>query len=159
MQGFTDENYFNLWGFDLFHVGPVRLLKRLRAMGDRLVIGISLNEFNALKGKTSFSSYDERAEIVESCQYVSEDFTERKGEQNEVGIKRFGADIFSMGADCKDQLDHLSAFCEVLYLERTESISTIEIKQSLSNINAKALDEFELSLHKIISVVKLLTAR
>ena len=145
--------------FDLFHVGHVRLLKRLSEMGDKLVVGISSDKFNELKGKSSFSSYEERAEIVNSCQYVDEVFPEHDWEQKEKDILKVNADIFAMGDDWKGKFDHLSSFCEVIYLNRTESISTTDIKKSLSKIDVGTLDEIELSLHNIISVVKTLAIK
>ena len=67
--------------FDLFHVGHIRLLKPLKAMGDKLIVGISSDEFNATKGKKSFFSYAEREEIVVACKYVDEAFPEHNWEQ------------------------------------------------------------------------------
>ena len=63
--------------FDLFHVGHIRLLKRLSELGDELIVGVSSDEFNAKKGKKSFFSYKERAEILESCRYVTSVFPEQ----------------------------------------------------------------------------------
>ena len=56
--------------FDLFHLGHVRLLKRLSALGDRLIVGCSTDEFNAGKGKRSVMSFEHRCEILESCRFV-----------------------------------------------------------------------------------------
>ena len=67
--------------FDLFHVGHIRLLKRLRSLGDKLFVGISTDEFNSIKGKKAFFSYAERAEIVDACQYVDFVFPECNWEQ------------------------------------------------------------------------------
>jgi glycerol-3-phosphate cytidylyltransferase len=140
--------------FDLFHVGHVRLLKRLSELGDRLVVGISSDEFNEVKGKTSFFSYEERAEIVAACQYVDEVFPEHYWEQKKNDIERFSADIFAMGDDWKGKFDSLSEFCEVIYLQRTEDISTTQIKKTLSTLKRSELEKVERSLHDVISIVK-----
>ncbi|MDC1346862.1 glycerol-3-phosphate cytidylyltransferase [Glaciecola sp.] len=140
--------------FDLFHVGHVRLLKRLKSLGERLVVGISSDEFNAIKGKKSFFSYEERAEILESCKYVDEIFPEEDWEQKRSDVKKFNANIFAMGDDWAGEFDFLSEYCEVVYLSRTEEISTTQIKKSLSTLNKERLDEVEQSLHEVIEIVK-----
>jgi glycerol-3-phosphate cytidylyltransferase len=140
--------------FDLFHVGHIRLLKRLRALGDELIVGISSDEFNVSKGKESFFSYAERAEILESCKYVSKVFPEDNWEQKKDDIKKYNADVFAMGDDWFGKFDALSEFCEVIYLPRTKKISTTEIKGKLSKIDNVELDRIESSLHDVISIVK-----
>lgn len=142
--------------FDLFHVGHVRILKRLRALGDRLVVGISSDEFNALKGKKSFFSYEERAEIVVSSQYVDLVFPEHNWEQKRDDIIKYQADIFGMGHDWRGKFDELSDICQVVYLERTEDISTTEIKRSLSTLNVEKLQELENIFHQAIDLLQVL---
>ncbi|WP_439258768.1 adenylyltransferase/cytidyltransferase family protein [Lonepinella sp. BR2930] len=142
--------------FDLFHVGHVRILKRLRALGDRLIVGISSDEFNAIKGKKSFFSYAERAEIVSSCQYVDEVFPEHNWEQKRADILKYQADIFGMGHDWQGKFDDLSDICQVVYLERTEDISTTEIKRSLSLITPEQLHELEHSVHSMVEVMNVI---
>ncbi|MFV0447973.1 MAG: glycerol-3-phosphate cytidylyltransferase [Vibrio sp.] len=143
--------------FDLFHVGHVRLLKRLSGLGDKLIVGISSDEFNSDKGKKSFFSYQERAEIVSSCRYVDEVFPEHCWEQKIEDIKKYDAKIFAIGNDWQGKFDFLSEFCEVVYLPRTESISTTSIKKQLSQYSSTDLDKIENSLHDIISLVKSLS--
>ncbi len=140
--------------FDLFHVGHVRLLQRLSALGDRLVVGISTDEFNDEKGKRSFSSFKERAEIVSSCRFVSEVFAEEGWGQKREDIIRFNADIFVMGDDWLGKFDDLGDICDVQYVPRTEDISTTAIKKSLSKINAPELDRLESSLHDVLEIVR-----
>lgn len=140
--------------FDLFHVGHVRLLKRLSELGDRLVVGISTDEFNDIKGKKSFYSYDERSEIVQSCRYVDAIFPESNWEQKVSDIKKYSADIFAIGDDWQGKFDALNEYCQVLYLSRTENISTTQIKQKLSTLNKDKLDTIESTLHDVIEIVK-----
>lgn len=139
--------------FDLYHVGHIRLLKRLRDLGDKLVVGISSDTFNQLKGKESFFSYDERKEILLSCKYVDEVFPEDSWEQKRSDIIKYKADIFAMGDDWKGKFDDLNDLCDVVYLERTQDISTTKIKQELSKIKDKDLAKIESTLHDVIKIV------
>lgn len=145
--------------FDLFHIGHVRLLQRLRGLGDRLIVGISSDEFNALKGKKSFFSYEERAEIVASSKYVDFVFPEHNWEQKRDDIIKYQADIFGMGHDWQGKFDDLSDLCEVVYLERTEDISTTEIKRALSELNNEKLNELERVFHHAIDLLQVLNKR
>lgn len=140
--------------FDLFHIGHVRLLKRLRNLGDKLIVGLSSDEFNAIKGKKSFFSFDERKEILLSCKYVDDVFPEYKWEQKKDDIIKYSADIFGMGDDWKGKFDDLSEFCQVIYLERTEDISTTDIKKTLSKISTEQCEELENSLHIALDIIK-----
>lgn len=114
--------------FDLFHVGHVRLLKRLRELGDRLVVGCSTDEFNAVKGKQAVLNHAQRVEVLQSCRYVDAVFPEHHWDQKRADILRERADIFSMGDDWLGKFDHLGDVCRVVYLTRTEHISTTDIR-------------------------------
>ncbi|WP_428256552.1 glycerol-3-phosphate cytidylyltransferase [Enterovibrio norvegicus] len=145
--------------FDLFHVGHIRLLKRLRALGDQLVVGISSDEFNQSKGKSSFFSYEERAEIVNACKYVDKVFPENSWDQKVSDIEKYGASIFAMGDDWEGKFDHLKEFCDVLYLARTEDISTTDIKKKLSKFDQDKINDLESALYDIMDIVKTLTVK
>ncbi len=140
--------------FDLYHVGHIRLLKRLKALGDYLIVGLSSDSFNQVKGKKSFFSYEERKEILLSCKYVDEVFPENNWEQKREDIIRYKADIFSMGSDWEGKFDDLQDICEVVYLPRTKEVSTTEIKKALSNISPKQCQDLEKSLSSAIDVIK-----
>ena len=86
--------------FDLFHVGHLALLERLADMGDRLIVGVSTDEFNLQKGKKSLFSYSERSRIVAALKCVDEVIAEVSWEQKIEDIKRFNVDIFGIGNDC-----------------------------------------------------------
>jgi len=159
MKKTTEKIVITYGTFDLFHVGHIRLLKRLRALGDQLIVGISSDEFNSIKGKKSFFSYDERAEIVESCKYVTSVFPEHHWEQKREDIVKNNATIFAMGDDWEGKFDELGDLCEVVYLPRTEDISTTEIKNALSKVNVAELDKIESSLHDVINIVKTLSLK
>lgn len=145
--------------FDLFHLGHVRLLERLSKLGDRLLVGISSDEFNTLKGKKSFFSYDERAEILSSCRYVDLVFPENSWEQKREDILKYQVSTFAIGDDWIGKFDNLADLCEVKYLTRTKDISTTKLKQDLSNIDTEELERIEGSLHDVISIVKSLSFR
>ena len=121
--------------FDLFHVGHVRLLKRMSAFGDRLVVGCSTDEFNLLKGKTSIFSYAERTEILRACTYVNEVFPEANWEQKVDDIKKHSADVLVMGDDWAGKFDFLQHHLDVVYLPRTDGISSTHVKQVVSKLH------------------------
>lgn len=117
--------------FDILHVGHINLLRRARAMGDRLVVGLSSDQFNQSKHKSSLLTYENRRAVLESIRWVDEVFPETRWDQKVDDIKKYGAEIFVMGHDWEGKFDFLSEYCQVSYLPRTEDISTTEIKQSL----------------------------
>jgi glycerol-3-phosphate cytidylyltransferase len=119
--------------FDLFHLGHVRLLERLHRLGDKLIVGCSTDEFNALKGKTSVYTYEERATILRACRYVDEVIPENDWDQKQHDIKKYAIDVFAMGDDWSGKFDELSAFTEVYYLPRTEGVSTTATKNIITN--------------------------
>jgi len=115
--------------FDLFHVGHVRLLKRLRALADRLVVGCSTDEFNEKKGKHTVMPYAQREELLLSCRYVDDVFPEENWEQKRGDVEKYGVDIFAMGDDWSGHFDSLQDICEVVYLPRTRGISSTDVKK------------------------------
>lgn len=117
--------------FDLLHYGHINLLKRAKALGDYLIVGLSTNEFNEIKGKSCYFSYEERKKLLESLRYVDLVIPEKNWEQKIEDIKEFKVDIFVMGDDWKGQFDFLESYCEVIYLSRTPEISTTKIKADL----------------------------
>ena len=117
--------------YDLLHRGHINLLKRARAMGDYLVVGLSSDSFNAVKNKKSFYSYEERKLVLEVVRYVDEVISENTWEQKEQDIRDLGIDVFVMGDDWKGKFDHLRHLCEVVYLPRTDGVSTTRTKAQL----------------------------
>lgn len=117
--------------FDLFHHGHLQLLKRIKSMCSNLIVGVSTDEFNELKGKKCIIPYEQRAEIVSSVKYVDKVIPETMWEQKRFDIERFHVDCFVMGDDWKGKFDLIRDTCDVVYLPRTEGISTTEIKDSL----------------------------
>lgn len=117
--------------YDLFHLGHVRLLRRLANLGDRLIVGCSTDEFNSTKGKTCVMPYEHRRELLEACRYVSKVIPEENWEQKPKDIARENVDIFGMGSDWEGKFDELTPLCRVVYLPRTEGVSTTELRQSV----------------------------
>lgn len=117
--------------FDLLHYGHINLLKRAKELGDYLIVGLSTNEFNEIKGKKCYFSYEERKKLLESIRYVDLVIPEKSWEQKVNDIKEFKVDILVMGDDWKGKFDYLKKYCEVIYLPRTPEISTTKIKNDL----------------------------
>lgn len=117
--------------FDLFHYGHLQILKRARELGDYLVVGVSTDEFNQQKGKTSLYPFVHRQQIVQSIRYVDKVIAEESWEQKESDIAAYGIDIMVMGDDWKGKFDFLGKNCRVVYLPRTPGISSIEIRKQL----------------------------
>jgi len=115
--------------FDLLHYGHIRLLTRARAMGDRLVVGLSTDDFNSVKGKHSFFTYEQRREVLESLAIVDEVFPEECWEQKHGDIARLRADVLVMGDDWEGRFDALLESCEVAYLPYTNGISSSRVKE------------------------------
>ncbi|EAA0137111.1 glycerol-3-phosphate cytidylyltransferase [Listeria monocytogenes] len=117
--------------FDLLHWGHIHLLKRAKALGDYLIVAISSDEFNQIKHKEAYHSYEHRKLIIEAIRYVDEVIPENNWEQKRDDIEKYGIDVFVMGDDWEGEFDFLKDVCEVVYLPRTEGISTSQIKDEL----------------------------
>lgn len=117
--------------FDLIHYGHINLLERAKKLGDYLVVGLSTNEFNEQKNKKCYFSYEERKRLLEALRVVDLVIPEESWEQKRSDILMYHIDTFVMGDDWKGKFDFLKDYCEVVYLPRTEGISTTKIKQDL----------------------------
>jgi glycerol-3-phosphate cytidylyltransferase len=113
--------------FDTFHYGHLELLKRCKEYGDRLIVGLSTDEFNLIKGKRSIFNYNQRKQWLESIRYVDLVIPEVSWEQKDKDIIEHNIDYFIIGEDWKGKFDYLK--CNVIYLSRTEYISSTEIKK------------------------------
>jgi glycerol-3-phosphate cytidylyltransferase len=145
--------------FDLFHIGHLNLLKNLRALGDRLVVGVSSDEFNAIKGKKTVIPYTQRADIVSAVKYVDAVFPECSWDQKRADIASMQATVFAMGDDWVGKFDDLRDLCEVVYLPRTKDISTTDIKTSLiQHLLASKLNEITMAAERVLGLVSELKA-
>lgn len=120
--------------FDLLHYGHVNLLKRAKELGDYLIVGLSTDEFNALKHKEAYHNYEHRKLILEAIRYVDLVIPEENWEQKVDDVKKYKVDIFVMGDDWKGKFDFLKDYCQVVYLPRTVGISTTKIKHDLFTV-------------------------
>lgn len=138
--------------FDMFHIGHLNLLRRLSSMGDRLVVAVSSDEFNKLKGKKTLIPFDQRAEIVQAIDCVDVVIKEDSWDQKVNDVLAYDVDIFAIGDDWKGEFDFLQKHCEVVYLERTKNISTTELKRSLKRFLSISQDD----LKKAFEVLEML---
>ena len=122
--------------FDLLHYGHIELLRRAKALGDYLIVALSTDEFNSLKGKKAYNSYDTRKKMLEAIRYVDLVIPEEKWEQKIDDVKDYKVDVVVMGSDWadSDKFDYLKDYCELIFLPRTEGISTTKIKKDLGLI-------------------------
>ena len=117
--------------FDLFHIGHLRLLKRISALANELYVAVSSDEFNSIKGKTCVITFEERKEIIAALNCVTQVIKEDNWEQKISDIQKYHCDLFVMGDDWEGKFDFLKPYCEVIYLPRTQGISTTAIKKSM----------------------------
>ncbi len=142
--------------FDLLHFGHIRLLKRLRSMGDRLIVGLSTDEFNENKGKRSVVSYEHRKELLDSVRYVDLVFPEVSWQQKRQDIEKYDVDIFAMGDDWVGKFDELQDIVNVLYVPRTNGISTTSMKTVLCRYNADMAVSLHNALEHAMSLSKMI---
>ena len=119
--------------FDLLHYGHINLLKRAKALGDYLVVALSTDEFNESKGKKAYHNYETRKQMLEAIRYVDLVIPENSWEQKINDIKEYHIDTTVMGGDWvgSDKFEYLQDYCELVYLPRTEGVSTSKIKKEL----------------------------
>lgn len=118
--------------FDILHTGHINLLRRAKEYGDYLIVCISSDSFNALKGKEAYYTFEQRKAILEAVRYVNEVIPEDTWEQKVGDVKTHHVDVFVMGDDWKGQFDFLREYCDVIYLPRTIGISSTKIKTDLN---------------------------
>ena len=118
--------------FDLFHYGHLRLIKRAKALGGYLVVAVSTDLFNTIKGKVCHYPYKHRAQIVEALKHVDKVIPESSWDQKVKDIIEHDIDMLVMGDDWTGKFDHLKSHCDVVYLSRTPNISSTIIKMELS---------------------------
>ncbi|MGP0584726.1 glycerol-3-phosphate cytidylyltransferase [Paenibacillus timonensis] len=117
--------------FDLLHYGHILLLKRAKELGDHLTVALSTDDFNTIKDKQAYFTYEERKMMLEAIKYVDHVIPERTWEQKSTDIRQHNIDVFVMGDDWRGKFDELNTLCKVVYLPRTPDISTTSIKTNL----------------------------
>lgn len=143
--------------YDLLHYGHIRLLERASKLGDYLIVALSTDEFNKIKGKKSYYNYEIRKQMLEAVRYVDLVIPEDNWEQKKSDVLTYKVDTVVMGSDWKDDehFESLRDYCDVVYLERTEGISTTKIKDDLySNENIASKNSPNNSSVKVKKITK-----
>lgn len=119
--------------FDLIHPGHINILRRSKELGDYLIVGLSTDEFNAVKKKEAYHNFQTRKLILEAIRYVNKVIPEVNWEQKISDIKKYDIDILVMGSDWEGKFDYLKRYCDVIYLPRTTGVSSSKIKSNLQD--------------------------
>ena len=145
--------------YDLLHYGHIRLLERAKALGDYLIVGVTSDSFDLTRGKINAQqSLMERIEAVRATGLADEIIVEEYEGQKIDDIKRYDVDIFTVGSDWKGKFDYLNELCKVVYLDRTEGVSSSEIRAEKSVLrigmvgNSAVLNKFEQESHYVNGV-------
>jgi glycerol-3-phosphate cytidylyltransferase len=128
-------NIITFGTFDLLHIGHINILERSKNKGNKLIVGISTDELNfKKKNKYPIYSQKERKKIIESLKFVDEVFFEESLEKKREYILKYKADILVMGNDWEGKFDEFNDICQVIYLERTPSISTTHLVETIKKL-------------------------
>ncbi len=128
--------------FDHLHYGHERLLKRAKALGDYLIVGVTSDDFDRRRGKINVNqNLMERIEAVRELGIADKIIVEEYEGQKIDDIKRYEIDIFTVGSDWVGAFDYLNKFCEVKYLDRTEGVSSTEIRTTQKNLKMGIVGE------------------
>lgn len=119
--------------FDLLHFGHIEILRRSKALGDYLIVALSTDEFNSIKGKKAYHNYETRKKMLEAIRYVDLVIPENTWEQKRQDVLEYKVDVVVMGSDWEgnENFECLKDICNIVYLPRTEGISTTKIKNDL----------------------------
>ncbi|MEF9841061.1 MAG: adenylyltransferase/cytidyltransferase family protein [Raoultibacter sp.] len=115
--------------YDLLHFGHIALLKRAKALGDYLIVGVTSDAFDKTRGKLNVSQpLAERLRAIQDTGIVDKIVVEEYQGQKIADIKKYGVDVFTVGSDWEGKFDYLNKYCEVVYLERTRGVSSTELR-------------------------------
>ena len=122
--------------YDLFHYGHQRLLERAKALGDYLIVGVTTDNFDLERGKMSTcNNVMERIEAVKATGLADQIVIEEYKGQKIDDIQKYGVDIFAIGSDWEGYFDYLKEYCEVVYLPRTQGISSTQLREERPHVN------------------------
>lgn len=137
--------------YDLFHYGHQRLLERAKSLGDYLVVGVTSDDFDRVRGKiNSRQSLMERMESVRATGLADEIIVEEYEGQKIDDIRRLDIDIFTVGSDWVGKFDYLNEYCKVIYLPRTEGISSTGVREEQQKLRLGIVSEPNVALGKFI---------
>ena len=115
--------------YDLLHFGHIRLLERAKALGNYLIVGVTADDFDKMRGKINVQqSFMERVEAVKATGLADEIIIEEYEGQKIDDIKKYDIDIFTVGSDWVGCFDYLNEYCKVVYLDRTQGVSSTELR-------------------------------
>lgn len=121
--------------YDLLHYGHIRLLERAKALGDYLIVGVTADDFDRQRGKINVQqSLEERVAAVKATGIADKVIIEEYEGQKIDDIKRYGIDIFTVGSDWEGYFDYLKEYCKVIYLPRTQGVSSSEIRSEKNSV-------------------------
>ncbi|MCR5290548.1 MAG: adenylyltransferase/cytidyltransferase family protein [Treponema sp.] len=145
--------------YDLLHYGHIRLLKRAKELGDYLIVGVTSDAYDKVRGKINVQqSLMERIEAVKATGIADQIIVEEYDGQKIDDIQKYSVDIFTVGSDWKGKFDYLNEYCKVIYLDRTEGISSSEIRAEKREIklgllgSSPILNKFERESHFVNGV-------
>ena len=121
--------------YDLLHQGHINLLRRAKELGDYLIVGVTSDSFDIGRGKLNVrNNMLERVEAVKATGYADEVIVEDYQGQKIDDIQRYNIDIFAIGSDWEGKFDYLNEYCKVVYLPRTEGISSTQLRAETQDI-------------------------
>ena len=128
--------------YDLLHYGHIRLLERARALGDYLIVGVTAENFDRARGKINVQqSLMERIDAVRATGLADEIIVEEYEGQKIDDIKRYNVDIFTVGSEWVGKFDYLNEYCKVIYLERTQGVSSSELRSEKREVRLGIVGE------------------
>ncbi|MBA2840133.1 glycerol-3-phosphate cytidylyltransferase [Methanococcus maripaludis] len=125
------KNVITYGTFDMFHLGHLRLLNRAKTFGDKLIVAVSTDEFNLSKGKKTLIPFEDRCEILKNIKSVDLVIPETSWDQKLQDVQIYEINTFVIGDDWTGKFDFLKKYCNVIYLPRTEGISSTDLKNKL----------------------------
>ena len=141
--------------YDLLHYGHIRLLERAKALGDYLIVGVTSDDYDKTRGKiNNKQSLMERVAAIRATGIADEVIAEEYDGQKIDDIRKYGVDIFAIGSDWIGKFDYLGEYCKVIYLPRTEGISSSEIRAKQSHIRLGLIGEAGSELTSIDKFVR-----
>lgn len=131
--------------YDVMHYGHIRLLERAKELGDYLIVGVTADDFDKTRGKINVQqSLMERIENVRATGLADKIIVEEYEGQKIDDIHRYNVDIFTVGSDWKGHFDYLKEYCKVVYLDRTQGISSTEIRSEKSGLRLGLVGEISI---------------
>lgn len=128
--------------YDLLHYGHIRLLERAKALGDYLIVGVTSDDYDKTRGKiNNKQTLMERVAAVKATGIADEVIAEEYDGQKIDDIRKYGVDVFAIGSDWEGKFDYLKEYCKVIYLPRTEGISSSELRAEKSHLRLGLIGE------------------